>query len=105
MAETIPDLTDTQIEALLSAAEVSLAQKTPAAETAVAVKDKQRSIAVTATPFTNSAMTDTKAGKDAVKHAELALRVPQPKIKNKKVCQPFPLPFTLSYEENTSHFK
>lgn len=85
MAETITDLTDAQIEQFLSAAEVSLANKNPT-DQAVAVKNKQHSLAVTATA--PAAQVETgKAGKDAVKPSEeLTLRVPQLKVKNKKVC-------------------
>lgn len=87
MAETIPDLTDAQIEQLLSAAEVSLANKTSADKT-VAVKDKQQSLAVTGTATAPDAQVKpSKAGKDAaIKPAEeLTLRVPQLRVKNKKV--------------------
>lgn len=94
MAEPIPDLTEDQIEALLSAAEVSLANKTSATTGAGgAVKDKQQQIlAVTATPLANPAVTVNEAGKDAAKLPELALRVPQLRNKNKKVCQIHPSP-------------
>lgn len=88
MAETIPDLTDAQIEQLLSAAEVSLATKIPA-DKAVAVRNKQQSLAVTApaSPPPSAAQAEAgKAGNDAVKYSEeLTLRVPQLRVKNKKV--------------------
>lgn len=105
MAETMSDLNDTQIEALLSAAEVSLANKTSGVKAAVAVKDQQQSLIATATPLTTSttAVTGSKAGKDTSNRSdELSLRVPQLRVKNKKVCQLFPSPFSLSYEENKS---
>lgn len=95
MAETIPDLTDAQIEQLLSAAEVSLANKTSADKT-VAVKDKQQSRAVTGTGTAPDAQVKpSKAGNDAaIKPAEeLTLRIPQLRVKNKKVND---LPTTLS---------
>lgn len=88
MAETMSDLTDAQIEALLSAAEVSLANKSSVTKTAVAVKDQQQSLTATATPLTNPRTVDaaSKVGKDAVKRSvELSLRVPQLRVKNKKV--------------------
>lgn len=88
MAETIPDLTDAQIEQLLSAAEVSLASKTPA-DKAVAVRNKQQSLAVTDPAPAPSSAARPEAGQpggDAVKHSrELTLRVPQLRVKNKKV--------------------
>lgn len=99
MAETIPDLSDIQIEALLSAAEISLYNKIPATKSAVdvvAAEDRQDSLTVTAaTPLNTPVETDIKAGKDAVKpvkHDELTLRVPQLYNKNKKVCQLPPSP-------------
>ncbi|CAN8097176.1 unnamed protein product [Discula destructiva] len=87
MAETMSDLTDAHIEALLSAAEVSLAANKPsaAADTALAVKDKQQqSLTAAPTPLTTLVEAGNKAGKDAVNRAELTLRAPQPRIKNKK---------------------
>lgn len=103
MAETIPDLTDAQIEQLLSAAEVSLANKT-SADRAVAVQNKQQSLAVAATATASAAQLNPgKAGHDtaAVKPVEEpTLRVPQLRVKNKKVSY---LPTTLStllYDEN-----
>lgn len=87
MAETIPDLTDAQIEQLLSAAEVSLANSTPS-DTAVAVRNTQQSLAVAATA--PAAQVETaKVGQHTVKHSEeLTLRVPRLRVKNKKVCHP-----------------
>lgn len=90
MAETTPDLTDAQIEQLLSAAEVSLANKT-SADKIVAVKDKQQSLAVTATASAPAAQVKPgKAGNDAAMQSseELTLRVPQLRVKNKKVTYP-----------------
>lgn len=94
MADIMSDLTDTQIDALLSAAEVSLADKTSAVKTTVAVKDQQQSLTATAATLTTPTTVETgsKAGKDAVNRSdELSLRVPQLRVKNKKVCQ-FPFP-------------
>lgn len=104
MAEAVSDLTDAKIEALLSAAEVSLANNIPAVKN-VAVKDQQEDLIATATApaTTTTSEIDSKAGKYAVKRSdELSLRVPQLRVKHKKVCQPEPFTFRLSYEENKS---
>ncbi|KAJ4418156.1 dTDP-fucopyranose mutase [Gnomoniopsis sp. IMI 355080] len=87
MAETIPDLTDAQIEQLLSAAEVSLANQKQG-DKAVAVRNnQQQGLALTA-PAPPSSAAQAEAGKadnDAVKQSEeLTLRVPQLRVKNKK---------------------
>lgn len=89
MAETISDLTDAQIEQLLSAAEVSLANKT-SADKAVAVQDKQQSLAVAGNATASAAqLKPGKVGQLAAAAAkpaeELTLRVPQLRVKNKKV--------------------
>ncbi|KAF3770364.1 Fcf2-domain-containing protein [Cryphonectria parasitica EP155] len=84
MAEAVPDLTDDQIEQLLSAAERSLAERVPET-TAVAVKSKQQSLAANATKASAAQAGDGSAGKDVVKPSEeLALRVPHLKSKEKK---------------------
>lgn len=89
MAEATRDLTDDQIEKLLSAAEASLANK-PSGQ-AVALKTKQQKPAGTATA-TAAKAGDAKDGSDAVKSSEeLTLRVPQLKSKDKKVQSHLPL--------------
>lgn len=103
MAGMTSDLTDAQIEALLSAAEVSLASKTPSAKTGVVATDKQQSLVVTpAHPVTEPAETGREASNGAVDRSELTLRMPQlwKKNKNKKVSQISTSPFSLSRDEN-----
>lgn len=99
------DLTDDQIEQLLSAAEVSLANK-PAVTAAVAGKPKQQqNVAVMAKAPTTAEATVDKAGKDAVKPSkELELRVPKLKVNVKKVRTLFffVTPFALLHDETKS---
>lgn len=88
MAEVNLDLTDDQIEKLLSAAEASLADKSSGK--AVALKPKQQKLAVTATSTAANAG-DAKDGNGVVKGSEeLTLRLPQLKSKDKKVRSPRP---------------
>lgn len=90
MAETAHDLTDDQIEQLLSAAEASLANKSSGKE--VALKTKHEAIAVTA-PAPTAQPGRGNASKDVVSRSEeLMLRVPQLKSKDKKVQPPPPYP-------------
>lgn len=84
-ATTITDLTEDQIDQLLSAAEKAL----PAAK--AAVKPKQQSLALAATAPPAQPAVDS-ADKD------VTLRVPQPRLKEKKVCisaPPHPHPSSL----------
>lgn len=76
MAQAKPDLTEDQIEQLLSAAENSLPDQ-PAAKT---VKAKQQSLAPAASTAPAAQPAVDGAGK------EVTLRVPQLKVKEKKVC-------------------
>lgn len=95
MVEATLDLTDDQIEQLLSAAEASLANKQ--SDKVVAGKNKQQGLAVIATatatataPAPKSKADDGKAEQTAVKATEeLSVRVPQLKPKKKKVCDFF----------------
>lgn len=78
---------DHDIDRLLSAAEASLADK--ASNQGVAVKSKQQSlVALAKAPTSALAAAHGKAGKEKTeqKKEELTLRVPQLKIKDKKVC-------------------
>lgn len=85
------DLSEQQIEELLSAAEVSLANKS------ASVATKQQNVAVLAKAAAAAEPTVVKAGKDAVKPSqELSLRVPTLKVKGKKVCQAFFLKIFIS---------
>lgn len=76
------DLSDHDIDQLLSSAELSLAGKT--ADQSVALKGTQQ---VTLAPKTTSTPTAIvgKAGKETGKKPELALRTPQLRSKDKKV--------------------
>lgn len=96
-AKATSDLTDDQIEQLLSAAEASLANNT------VSVKNQQKGLAVVASaPAPVSKADDGKAGQKARHNAvkggseELAIRVPQLKDKKKKVGNFF-VPPVLSF--------
>lgn len=85
-ATTIPDLTEDQIDQLLSAAEKAL----PAAKAAVKPKQQSLALAATAPPAAQPAV--DSADKD------VTLRVPQPRLKEKKVCisaPPNPHPSSL----------
>lgn len=78
---------DQDIDRLLSAAEASLANK--ASSQAVAIKSKQQSLVAPAKAPTFAPAPNGKAGKEKTeKKEELTLRVPQLKIKDKKVCLP-----------------
>lgn len=90
---------DQDIDRLLSAAEASLADK--ASSQAVATKSKQQSLVTPAKAPTSAPAADSKAGKvKTEKKEELTLRVPQLKIKDKKVCHHSLLWSTpLLYEE------
>lgn len=80
-------LSDHDIDRLLKAAEASLAEK--ASSQAAAVKGKQQSLIVPAKAAVSAPVADGKAGKDKPeKKEELTLRVPQLRLKDKKVCQP-----------------
>lgn len=85
MAQVITDLTDDQIDQLLSAAEASLSDKS----STNATKDKQSLVPVATVPSATQAR-HGETGKEAVKRPEeLTLRVPQLKSKDKKVrCPP-----------------
>lgn len=77
---TTVDLSDHDIDQLLSSAELSLAKQ---AAQSVAVNDKPKDLTIA--PRRSSTASLPKVGKETgVKH-ELALRVPQPKSKDKKV--------------------
>lgn len=79
---TTVDLSDHDIDQLLSSAELSLASRQAGQSVAVNDKPKDLTIAPRRSPSTASV---PKVGKETgVKH-ELALRVPQPKSKDKKV--------------------
>lgn len=76
---------DQDIDRLLSAAEASLADK--ASSQAVATKSKQQSLVAPAKAPTFAPVAESKVGKEKTeKKEELTLRVPQLKIKDKKVC-------------------
>lgn len=78
MAQATPDLTEDQIEQLLSAAENSLPDK-PAAK---AIKTKQQSQAPAASTSTTSTAQPAFGGADK----DVVLRVPQLRSKEKNVC-------------------
>lgn len=79
MAQATPDLTEDQIEQLLSAAENALPDK-PAAKAVKVKATQQKSLPPAASTAPAAQPAVDSAGKD------VTLRVPQPKLKEKKVC-------------------
>lgn len=88
MAQATPDLTEDQIEQLLSAAEKSLPDK-PAAAGAVEAKKQSLAPVASTAPATQPRVVESAA-------KEVTLRVPQPKSIEKKVCDSSPSPRSIS---------
>lgn len=89
------DLSDHDIDQLLSSAELSLASKQ--ADQAVALNGKQQSLTLAPKAPPPSTMLVGKAGKETGDKPELALRVPQLKSDKKVRARAHPIRF--SYEE------